>query len=103
MSKNNDIDKVFFLVDRKDLDDKTVDDFNSYMSSSKNEFTNINKTTTLIKDINSTKKLIISTINKMSISLKDKNRENLKKWFNKKIIFIFDETTTSRHVPLVAT
>lgn len=96
MSKNNDIDKVFFLVDRKDLDDKTVDDFNSYMSSSKNEFTSINKTTTLIKDINSTKKLIISTINKMSISLKDKNRENLKKWFNKKIIFIFDECHRSQ-------
>ena len=44
MSKRPEIDKVFFLVDRNDLDDKTVDDFSSYMSSSTEEFTNIKKT-----------------------------------------------------------
>ena len=44
MSLRKEIDKVFFLVDRKDLDDKTVDDFNSYMSSNAEEFTNVKKT-----------------------------------------------------------
>ena len=43
MSLRKEVDKVFFLVDRKDLDDKTVDDFNSYMSSSVEEFTNVKK------------------------------------------------------------
>ncbi|MCL6428913.1 Type-1 restriction enzyme R protein [Spiroplasma sp. JKS002669] len=96
MSQKKEIDKVFFLVDRKDLDDKTIDDFNSYMSSSIDDFTNIKKSNFLIKDIkNSSKKLIISTINKLAYILKGKVNE-LKEYKNKKIIFIFDECHRSQ-------
>ncbi len=96
MSLNRNIAKVFFLVDRKDLDDKTVDDFNSYMSSSVDEFTNISKTDSLIKDIKSNKKLIISTINKMANAIKGKRIDELKDYKDKKIIFMFDECHRSQ-------
>lgn len=96
MSLRKEIDKVFFLVDRKDLDDKTVDDFNSFMSSNVEEFTNVKKTDSLIKDIKSNKKLIISTINKMSNALKGKNIDKLSDFRNKKIIFMFDECHRSQ-------
>ena len=96
MSLRRDIDKVFFLVDRKDLDDKTIDDFNSYMSSTIEEFTNIKKTDGLIKDIKSNKKLIVSTINKMSNALKGRHIDDLKDWKDKKIIFMFDECHRSQ-------
>lgn len=96
MSLRKEVDKVFFLVDRKDLDDKTVDDFNSYMSSTAEEFTNVKKTDSLIKDIESNKKLIISTINKMSNALKGRNVERLLPYKNKKIIFMFDECHRSQ-------
>lgn len=96
MSKSKEVAKVFFLVDRRDLDDKTVDDFNSFMSSNVEEFTNIKKTDSLIKDIKSNKKLIISTINKMSNALKGKNIDELKDYKNKKLIFMFDECHRSQ-------
>ena len=96
MSKNSEISKVFFLVDRKDLDDKTVDDFSSYMSSTTDEFTNIKKTDQLIKKIKGNDKLIISTINKMSNALKDRHVDDLKDYKDKKIIFMFDECHRSQ-------
>lgn len=96
MSLSKEVEKVFFLVDRKDLDDKTVDDFNSYMSSNVEEFTNIKKTDSLIRDIKSNKKLIISTINKMSNALKGKHIDELKDFKNKKMIFMFDECHRSQ-------
>lgn len=96
MSKRPEIDKVFFLVDRNDLDDKTVDDFSSYMSSSTDEFTNIKKTDDLIKKIKSNDKLIISTINKMSNALKGRHIDDLKAYKYKKIIFMFDECHRSQ-------
>ena len=91
MSLNPNVDKVFFLVDRKDLDDKTIDDFNSYMSTTTDEFVNVNKTDSLIKKIQSDQKLIISTINKMANALKGKNIDSLAKYKNAKMIFMFDE------------
>ena len=96
MSKKSEIDKVFFLVDRNDLDDKTVDDFSSYMSSSSEEFTNIKKTDDLIKKIKSNDKLIISTINKMSNALKGRHTDALKAYKDKRIIFMFDECHRSQ-------
>lgn len=92
ISKSKEIDKVFFLVDRKDLDDKTVDDFNSYMSSTFEEFTNINKTEILVKKILSNDKLIIATINKMYNALKSaKTKDRLSHLKDRKIVFMFDE------------
>lgn len=96
MSLEKDIDKVFFLVDRTDLDRKTIEDFNSYMSSSTTEFIKAEHTASLIKDIESNKKLIIATINKMSNALKGKNIERLSFLKHKKIIFMFDECHRSQ-------
>lgn len=96
MSKRPEIDKVFFLVDRKDLDDKTVDDFSSYMSSTTEEFTNIKKTDDLIKKIKSNDKLIISTINKMSNALKGKRADELKEYKDRRLVFMFDECHRSQ-------
>lgn len=96
MSVNKNVDKVFFLVDRRDLDDKTIEDFNSFMSSTVDEFSNIKMTSGLIKDIKSNKKLIVSTINKMFNALKGRYRDELESFKNKKIIFMFDECHRSQ-------
>lgn len=96
MAERPEIDKVFFLVDRKDLDDKTVDDFTTYTSTSSSDFTSPKNTSDLVKMIQSNKNLIVSTINKMSYALKGKNANALKPYFNKRIVFMFDECHRSQ-------
>ena len=56
------IDKVFFLIDRKDLDDQTVDEYNSF---EKDCVDNTDNTYSLVKALkDSSKTLIITTIQK---------------------------------------
>ncbi len=96
ISKEPSIEKVFFLVDRRDLDDKTIDDFSSYSSSSVEEFTNIKTTNELIKRINSNEKLIVATINKFANALKGKNANKLDSIKDKRVVFMFDECHRSQ-------
>lgn len=84
------IKKVFFLVDRKDLDRQTIDEFNKF---EKDSVDTTDKTNTLIqhiKDIN--KKLIVTTIQKMSNAIKSKKYDYiLDQYKEQKVVFIIDE------------
>lgn len=89
------IKQVFFLVDRKDLDSQTFDEFNKFEPGSV-DFTN--STYKLVKNIeDSSKPLIITTIQKMAnainnpryMGLMEKNR-------NEKVVFIIDECHRSQ-------
>jgi type I restriction enzyme R subunit len=89
------IKKVFFLVDRKDLDSQTIAEFNKFEADSVDT---TDKTSTLvkqIKDINKT--LIITTIQKMSNAIKSPKYANImENYRDEKVIFIIDECHRSQ-------
>lgn len=66
---NGRIDKVFFLVDRKDLDDQTVDEYNSFEEDCVD---NTDSTAELIKRLkNSGEKMLVTTIQKLACALRN--------------------------------
>ncbi len=95
LSREQNIKKVFFLIDRKDLDTQTKEEFNKFEKDCVDE---TDKTETLvkqIKDIN--KKLIVTTIQKMANAIKNpKYSKILDNYKDEKIIFIIDECHRSQ-------
>ena len=89
------IDKVFFLIDRKDLDDQTVDEYNSFEEGCVD---NTDSTAVLVRDLqNSSKKLIITTIQKMANAIKNTRYEAaMAALADKKCVFIIDECHRSQ-------
>lgn len=95
LSKEPSIKKVFFLVDRADLDDQTMREFNSFEDGCVDA---TNKTYVLAKQIKDpNKKFIISTIQKMAIAVKtERYQKDLAAYKNEKVIFIIDECHRSQ-------
>lgn len=95
LAKEPRIKKIFFLVDRNDLDTKTIDDFNSYEDGCVDP---TNKTNVLVNQIaDRNKKLIITTIQKMSIAIKKPHYAKMvEQYADEKVIFIFDECHRSQ-------
>ncbi len=99
--KDNDaIEKCLFVVDRKDLDRQTREEFNKFQEGSVEENTN---TRTLVKRMLSTDyadKVIVTTIQKLGLALDTKNDKNyiehLEPLKNKRVVFIFDECHRSQ-------
>lgn len=95
LSRELNIKKVFFLIDRKDLDTQTKEEFNKFEKDCVDE---TDKTETLvkqIKDIN--KKLIVTTIQKMANAIKNpKYSKILDNYKDEKVIFIIDECHRSQ-------
>lgn len=89
------IKKVFFLVDRSDLDTQTMEEFNHFEKGCV-DYTN--NTSVLVKQIqNPNKKLIVSTIQKMSNAVKKEKYEKLlEPYREEKVIFIMDECHRSQ-------
>lgn len=89
------IKKVFFLVDRNDLDTQTMAEFNRFEEDCVDA---TDKTYKLVKQIEDTNvKLIISTIQKMSKAISTpKYAAKLEAYREEKIIFIFDECHRSQ-------
>lgn len=89
------IDKVFFLIDRKDLDDQTVDEYNSF---EKDCVDNTDNTYALIKALkDSSKSLVITTIQKMANALRtEKYASIMNQYKDKKCVFIIDECHRSQ-------
>ena len=89
------IDKVVFLIDRKDLDDQTVDEYNSF---EKDCVDSSDSTSVLVKQLKDTdRKLIVTTIQKMAIAVKSKRYETLMDSYrDKKVVFIIDECHRSQ-------
>ncbi len=100
LKDNNDIEKCLFVVDRKDLDRQTREEFNKFQEGSVEENTN---TKTLVKRMLSTDyedKVIVTTIQKLGLALDTKNDKNyidhLKPLKDKRVVFIFDECHRSQ-------
>ncbi|WP_026492873.1 type I restriction endonuclease subunit R [Butyrivibrio sp. XPD2002] len=89
------IDKVVFLIDRKDLDDQTVDEYNSF---EKDCVDNSDSTKVLVKQLQETdRKLIVTTIQKMAHAVNSKRYEKLMDSYkDKKVVFIIDECHRSQ-------
>ena len=89
-----DVHKVVFVVDRKDLDYQTIKEFNSFSEGSIDATTN---TTTLVKQLSEDTKLIVTTIQKLNTAIsKPKHMAKVDKLKNERIVFIFDECHRSQ-------
>ena len=95
LSKEPKIKKVFFLVDRKDLDSQTIAEFNKFEPDSVDT---TDKTDTLVKQIKDINKpLIVTTIQKMANAIKnDKYSKIMNDYKDEKVIFIIDECHRSQ-------
>lgn len=89
------INQVFFLVDRKDLDKQTLDEFNKFDPGCVDMTNETFKLVQQIKD--STKPLIITTIQKMANACSNPRYAFvMEKYKDKKTVFIIDECHRSQ-------
>jgi type I restriction enzyme, R subunit len=84
------IKKVFFLLDRKDLDTQTTQEFNKFEADSVDT---TDRTSVLIKQIKEkNRKLIVTTIQKMAKAITSPKYEKIMDSYrDEKVIFIIDE------------
>ena len=95
LAKEPNIKKVFFLVDRKDLDAQTVSEFNKFEHDSVDITDRTDTLIKQIKDIN--KPLIVTTIQKMANAIKnDKYSKIMEQYKDDKVVFIIDECHRSQ-------
>lgn len=94
LEQEENIDKILFVVDRKDLDKQTIEEFNKF---SNNSIDKTNNTRTLVKQLKSNQKLILTTIQKLKNTVTIKRYGKvMEKFSNQKIVFIFDECHRSQ-------
>lgn len=110
LKDNPDIEKCLFVVDRKDLDRQTREEFNKFQEGCVEENTN---TETLVRRLLSedyADKVIVTTIQKLGLALDENSRRNqqhkekgkltykerLEPLRDKRIVFIFDECHRSQ-------
>lgn len=100
LKDNPDIDKCLFVVDRKDLDRQTREEFNKFQEGCVEENTN---TETLVRRLlsdNYADKVIVTTIQKLGLALDGTNKRNYKERLeplrNQRMVFIFDECHRSQ-------
>jgi type I restriction enzyme R subunit len=100
LKDNPDVEKVLFVVDRKDLDRQTRQEFNRFQPGCVEENTN---TETLVKRLLSddyADKVIVTTIQKLGLALDSNNKKEYRKRLaplcNKRMVFIFDECHRSQ-------
>lgn len=89
------IKKVFFMIDRNDLDSQTLAEFNKF---EKGCVDTTDQTSTLVKQVKDINKpLIITTIQKMAIAIKfPKYASVMDKYKNERVVFIIDECHRSQ-------
>lgn len=104
------IDKCLFVVDRKDLDSQTRDEFNKFQENCVEENTNTEKLVNRLLSDDIRDKIIVTTIQKLGIAIDVDSKQNKKKiikgleTFNmrlqpikdKKFVIIFDECHRSQ-------
>lgn len=89
------IKKVFFLIDRKDLDSQTVEEFNKFEKDCVDRTDNVGVLIKQIEDIN--KRLIVTTIQKLARLLaSEKYANRMEKYKDEKVVFIIDECHRSQ-------
>lgn len=90
-SKLDFIDKVLFVVDRKDLDYQTMKEYDKFKEGAANSNTSTKVLEEQLNDPNA--KIIITTIQKLSQFIRKNANSEV---FNKHVVFIFDECHRSQ-------
>ncbi|EXR42455.1 MULTISPECIES: type I restriction endonuclease subunit R [Acinetobacter calcoaceticus/baumannii complex] len=93
--KQPEIQRVIFVVDRKDLDGQTAEEFNKFRENSVDSTTN---TANLVKQLRSLdNRLVVTTIQKLNNAISNDRYENEMAFLkDQKVIFIFDECHRSQ-------
>lgn len=88
------VEKVVFVVDRKDLDYQTQKEFDAFEKGSVDATAN---TSHLVCQLSDNTKLIITTLQKLNTAItKEKHGKKIEHLKNKKVVFIFDECHRSQ-------
>lgn len=94
LTQNSNVHKVVFVVDRKDLDYQTINEFNSFQEGSVDATNNTGK---LVEQFGNDTPLIVTTLQKLNTAIsKDKHLKTMGDLKDKKMIFIFDECHRSQ-------
>lgn len=95
LASNPNIKKVIFLVDRKDLDSQTTEEFNKFEAGSVDA---TDRTDLLVKQIqDKSRQLIITTIQKMANAVKNpRYTKIMSEYATEKVVFIIDECHRSQ-------
>ena len=100
LKDNPDIEKCLFVVDRKDLDRQTREEFNRFQEGCVEENTNTEMLVQRLLSDDYANKVIVTTIQKLALALDKNNKRNYQKRLrplsNKRIVFIFDECHRSQ-------
>ena len=106
LKDNPDIEKCLFVVDRKDLDRQTREEFNRFQEGCVEENTNTEKLVQRLLSENYADKVIVTTIQKLGLALSGNNKskgkngqsykERLQPLSGKRMVFIFDECHRSQ-------
>jgi type I restriction enzyme R subunit len=85
--------KVVFVVDRKDLDYQTMNEFNAFKKDSVDVTDN---TQSLVRQLTDNTKLVLTTIQKLNNAVSPRFSWEIESLRHKKIVFIFDECHRSQ-------
>jgi type I restriction enzyme R subunit len=100
LKDNPDIDKCLFVVDRKDLDRQTREEFNRFQEGCVEENTNTEALVRRLLSEDYADKVIVTTIQKLGLALDGTNKRNYKERLeplrNQRMVFIFDECHRSQ-------
>jgi type I restriction enzyme, R subunit len=109
LKDNSDIEKVLFVVDRKDLDRQTREEFNKFQEGCVEQNTNTAALVQRMLSDDYADKVIVTTIQKLGLALDDSDKdkkdnkrnkpnykEKLQPLSNKRVVFIFDECHRSQ-------
>jgi type I restriction enzyme R subunit len=92
---NPDVYKVVFVVDRNDLDNQTIREFNSFKAGSVDSTTNTHNLVKQFTDPDT--KLIVTTIQKLNTAVtRERHTLRMDEHRGKKTVFIFDECHRSQ-------
>jgi type I restriction enzyme R subunit len=100
LKDNPEIEKCLFVVDRKDLDRQTREEFNKFQEGCVEANTNTGALVGRLLSDNKADKVIVTTIQKLGLALDGTNKRNYKTQLeplrNKRMVFIFDECHRSQ-------
>ena len=97
LKENNDIHKCLFVVDRKDLDRQTREEFNKFQEGCVEQNTNTGALVERLLSNDHSDKVIVTTIQKLGLALsEDKWKSKLKSLSSKRMAIIFDECHRSQ-------
>ncbi|MDO8365855.1 MAG: type I restriction endonuclease subunit R [Saprospiraceae bacterium] len=110
LKDNPDIEKCLFVVDRKDLDRQTREEFNKFQEACVEENTNTESLVQRLLSEDYANKVIVTTIQKLGLALDENSKRNKQKsekgkptfkerlepLKNKRIVLIFDECHRSQ-------